>query len=149
MNGSGWSPPLHILDIHQIAARAGSGASFHVRFWFEVVSCRAGPIQLVLETPDQFGICVNGQRVAGGHAQGWWIDTAFRRFDITAALQVGRNEVMLCSTFTRATELESIYITGDFGVTSVRVGRENQLAGQVFDRYAPVFRLCSRPDRRA
>ncbi len=146
MNGSGWSPPRHILDIHQIAARAGSGASFHVRFWFEIDELPAGPIQLVLETPDQFGICVNGQRVDGGHALGWWIDTAFQRFDITAALQVGRNEVMLCGTFTRATELESIYITGDFGVASARLRRENKLAGQVFDRYAPEFRLCRRPD---
>ena len=61
-------------------------------------------------------------------------------------MRVGRNELLLSGTVTRTTELESIYIIGDFGVTSRWRRSENRLAGQTFDRYAPEFSLHPLPD---
>jgi hypothetical protein len=46
---------------------------------------------------------------------------------------------------TRMTELEAIYLTGAFGVRSTWLRRENQLGGQIFDRYAPDFRISALP----
>jgi hypothetical protein len=146
IEGMDWSPPLHILDAQQIACRAGSGAYFHLKFEFDVAEALPGPIALVIEAPDQFGICVNGQEIDGCRDEGWWIDPAFRRLAITQAVRVGRNEVLLSGTVTRTTELESIYIIGDFGVTSRWLRAENRLAGQVFDRYGAEYRLRPLPD---
>ena len=146
IEGMDWSPPLHILDVQQIALRAGSGAYFHLRFEFDVAEPLSGPITLVMETPDQFGICINGQEIDGGRDMGWWIDPAFRRLEITQAVRVGRNEVLLSGMVTRNTELESIHITGHFGVTSRWLRSENRLAGQVFDRYSAEYRLRPLPD---
>jgi hypothetical protein len=67
--------------------------------------------------------------------------------DITAAFQVGRNEILLSGVFARDMEPESIYLIGAFGVRAPRLGREGRLAGQVFDRYAPAFRLTDVADR--
>ena len=78
----------------------------------------SGPITLVMETPDQFGIGINGQEIDGGRDMGWWIDPAFRQLEITPTVRVGRNEVLLSGMVTRNTELEGIHITGHFGVAS-------------------------------
>lgn len=145
LEGQPWSAPLHILDVHQITARAGNGARFCVRFWFDVDEPLAGPVNLVMESPHRYAVVVNGQVVDGSQDQGWWIDPAFRQLAIAPLVQVGRNEVLLSGSFTRITELESIYITGHFGVTSCRLRQENRLAGQTFDRYAPRFHLRALP----
>ena len=46
---------------------------------------------------------------------------------------------MLSGVFARDTELESVYLVGDFGVAGRRLKEENRFNGQVFDRYAPDF----------
>jgi hypothetical protein len=147
IEGREWSPPLHILDAHQMVARAGSGTHFSLIFGFDVDEVIAGPMTLVVESPGQHGLCVNGQTLDGDQDQGWWIDPAFRRLDITSTVHLGRNEVRLSGTFTRITELESLYVIGHFGVTSRWLRPENRLAGQDFDRYGSEFHLYSLPKR--
>ena len=78
----------------------------------------AGPVTLVLEAPERFGIVVNDRPIDGRQDEGGWVDPAFRRLDITGAVKAGRNEVRLTCVVTRATELESIYITGRFIVAA-------------------------------
>lgn len=140
-----WSEPMHILDAHGAVAEAGVGTIFALRFTFDADVRPAGPVYLVVESPGRFEIAVNGQPVAGD--EGWWTDISFRKVDVSAAVQAGRNEVVLSGTFALDTELESVYLVGDFGVTGRRVGEENRFNGQVFDRYAPDFRVTDLPDR--
>jgi hypothetical protein len=47
--------------------------------------------------------------------------------------------------FARDTELESVYLVGDFGVSGRRLREESRLNGQVFDRYAPDFCVTDLP----
>lgn len=83
----------------------------------ERVSCDLGAIQLVLESPDLFSILVNGSPVSsGGH--GWWKDIAFRKIPIGGCVRPGVNTVRLAGLLTPRTEIESIYLIGDFGVRS-------------------------------
>jgi hypothetical protein len=49
--------------------------------------------------------------------------------------------------FDRNTELESIYVIGDFGVCGKRKKEENRFNGQVFDRYGSDFLVEELPDQ--
>ena len=97
-----------------------------------------------MESPDRFEVAVNGQPIASKDA-GWWTDISFRKLDISAAVRAGRNEVVLSGTFGWDSELESVYVIGDFGVAGRWLREENHFNGQVFDRYAPDFRLTALP----
>ncbi|MCX7681520.1 MAG: glycosyl hydrolase [Anaerolineae bacterium] len=139
-----WSVPMHILDAHAMVARAGVGVPFALRFVFDVAVRPGGPIHLVMESPERFAISVNGKSIPGTDA-GWWTDISFRKIEIGTAIQGGRNEVVLRGTFVRDTELESVYLIGDFGVQGRRIKEENRFNGQAFDRYAPEFQLVELP----
>jgi hypothetical protein len=142
----GWSEPMHILDAHGAVAKAGAGTIFALRFTFDVPVCPVNPVYLVVESPERFEITVNGQPVPSDDA-GWWTDISFRKVDVSAVVRAGRNEIVLSGEFAGDTELESIYVIGDFGVTGRRVGEENRYNGQVFDRYAPDLCVADLPDR--
>jgi hypothetical protein len=77
--------------------------------------------------------------------QAWWVDIAFRKVDISAAVTAGRNEIVLSGVFGFDTELESLYLTGAFGVEGRRLKEEGRYNAQVFDRYSSEFRLVSLP----
>jgi hypothetical protein len=140
-----WSDPVHILDAHGVAAQAGVGSPFALRFTFGADVRPTGPVYLVLESPERFDVSVNGRSVASADA-GWWTDISFRKLDVSAAVQAGRNEVVLDGTFARDTELESVYLIGDFGVVGRWLREENRCNGQVFHRYAPDFHVTALPD---
>jgi hypothetical protein len=141
-----WGKPLHVLDAHGAVANAGVGTPFALRFTFDADVQVQPPMYLAVESPERFEVTVNGQPVAGKDV-GWWTDISFRKLDISAAVRGGRNEVVLNGVFGRDSELESVYLVGDFGVTGRRLGEENRFNGQVFDRYAPDFRLTASPTR--
>ncbi len=145
IEGMDWSSPMHVLDAQQVAARAGTGSCYQLRYWFDTEEALTGAVCLVMETPQQFAISVNGQELDTCPDRGWWIDPAFRQTEITRFVQIGRNEVHVMGKFNRSTEFESVYITGEFGVTSRLVRQENRLTGQIFDRYAPEYGLRSLP----
>lgn len=139
-----WGAARHILDAQAELAAAGVGTAFDLRFAFEVTAVPSTPIYLVVESPERFAIRVNGQPVAR-RDEGWWVDTAFCKVNISASLQRGRNDIELRGVFARDTELESLYVIGDFGVSARRLGRESEHTGQVFDRYAPDFAITPLP----
>jgi hypothetical protein len=141
-----WGEPMHILDAHGAVANAGVGAPFALRFTCDVAVRPAAPIYLVVESPARFDIAVNGQPVASDD-EGWWTDIAFRKVDVSAVVQAGLNEIVLGGVFARDTELESVYLIGGFGVVGRRLKEENRHAGQVFDRYAPDFRVSALASR--
>jgi hypothetical protein len=139
-----WGEPLHVLDAHGAVANAGVGVDFALRFTFDADVQVPPPVYLAVESPERFEIAVNGQPVASKDA-GWWTDTSFRKLDISPAVRAGRNDVVLSGVFARDTELESVYVVGGFGVAGRRLREENRFNGQVFDRYAPGFRLTAPP----
>lgn len=69
---------------------------------------------LALEEPKQWTLRVDGRKVAVRDA-GWWVDEAIRRVALPR-LKAGEHELVLSRDFTRKTELEWVYLLGDFGV---------------------------------
>lgn len=136
-----WQEPAYILDIHNVLAEMGVGTPFELqyRLWSEVVP---GPeVFMALEAPECFTIEVNGREVVPDPQPVWWIDPAFILVRIGPLLQSGDNQIVLKGVFGLETELEAVYLTGDFGVRSHRLKFEASHNGQSFDRYAPQFSL--------
>lgn len=70
-------------------------------------------IGLALEQPESFVVQVNGQTVkADGN---WFVDKAFRTYDISAAVCKGENTITLSGLARSETPSEDIYLIGDFG----------------------------------
>ena len=95
---------------------------------------------LVTETPEKFKITVNGNAVLYNDI-GWWKDTSFKKIDIKPFVKNGINDIVLECKFyqsqkvydvlfgedvyetelnklTYDTEIENIYLVGDFSVFS-------------------------------
>ncbi|MBT2760320.1 glycosyl hydrolase [Paenibacillus sp. ISL-20] len=135
-----WSNPLPLIFIQEELLRIGSPVQieleFEVTVAFDPMIERA--LYLVMENPENTQIRVNGNEVAS-HSCGWWRDVAFKKIDIRGCLQYGRNAIRLTLDFWNApetyeameragqfeseankltfdTELESLYIIGDFAV---------------------------------
>lgn len=137
-----WQPELpviHVMD-RLLALRRPCEIALRFSFRSELSAAECGVLQLVVERIGDFAITVNG-RPAPAPEAGWWKDLSFGRTDIGPLLVRGRNEIVLRRTFFQSekvyhvlfdpdvyesernkltfdTELESIYLTGDFGVYS-------------------------------
>ncbi|WP_158630002.1 glycosyl hydrolase [Cohnella sp. AR92] len=78
-------------------------------------------LYLVMEEPKSYEIRLNGCSIES-RSCGWWRDISFRKLDIGANVQRGKNRLRLSARFNRtgeaAPELESVYLLGDFGVRS-------------------------------
>ncbi len=140
-----WREPQHVLDAHDAIAASGRGTPFALRYTFDAAVRPPGPVYLVVETPERYAVMVNRGRITGD--EGWWRDIAFRKLNVTAALQAGRNEILLSGVFGRDMALESVYLVGQFGIEARRRGEEGRYNGQRFDRYAPDFRVVTALER--
>ncbi|MBI1335910.1 MAG: hypothetical protein GC164_02990 [Phycisphaera sp.] len=88
-----------------------------VRFRFAIREMPTGPIELAMEEPMSFETRINGTRLSTVTDQGWWVDRAFRRFVLpTSALRAGQNEITLTTDYHENSNLEAVYLLGQFGV---------------------------------
>lgn len=114
---------------------------------------------LVLEQPEMYhSVCVNGQKVDYTRSD-FYVDHTFRTGDVTSFLKKGVNEIVLSLDYKSpilnsynayeryGTEIESVYLIGDFGVQSVREAEPLsdtwRNRGARLQRKAPVNRLGS------
>jgi len=72
---------------------------------------------LVVENPEKFRIRVNNRVINASRVDGWWIDTSFKKIDITQVVREGNNVIELSYDYRDDMVLESCYVIGDFGVT--------------------------------
>jgi hypothetical protein len=108
-----------ILDKDRFAPDSGFSADFPFRVADGV---RTGSMQAVVERPALFQVLINGRPVAPLKGQ-WWLDRAFGVFDIGAAVQSGDNVLTVRSSpFTIFSELEPVYLLGDFNVEPAEPG---------------------------
>ena len=76
------------------------------------------PIQLVMESPDRFTAFCNGHPLRYEESGFFWADDCFKMLEIPVEyLKPGRNEIVLRTRFRESTNLESVYLLGDFGVS--------------------------------
>lgn len=75
------------------------------------------PIYLAGERPEFNTYRVNGVGLQHEDVNDFWIDDCFKKMLIPMdALKIGRNEVTIDVTFKRTTNIEALYLVGDFGV---------------------------------
>jgi hypothetical protein len=108
-----------ILDLDKFGPDTGFGATF----WFDVdAGVDPSTFKFVVERPSLYQVSVNGQRV-DPIAGEWWLDKSFGVFAIGGNGRSGRNGITLKSSpFTIHTELEPVYVRGDFALESAAKG---------------------------
>jgi hypothetical protein len=109
----------NILDLDRFAPDSGFDAAFR----FTVADgVKTDSLRAVVERPELFQVAVNGRKIAPRSGT-WWLDKAFGVFEIGAFVKPGENTIALKSApFTIHSELESIYLLGDFGLAGADKG---------------------------
>jgi len=108
----------NILDRDRFPADSGFEASFH----FDVApGFAAMAFAAVVERPHLFQVLINGRETPPDPGK-WWLDKAFGVYT-RETWKVGRNTVTLkARPFTIHSELEPVYILGDFGLKQAKPG---------------------------
>ncbi len=88
-----------------------------LEYSFTVETLPAAPVTLAAERPDVMHYAVNGVPVSPDTDGGFWVDVCFKRMTIPAGvLKEGVNTITVTTTFTRNSNVEALYLLGDFGV---------------------------------
>jgi len=129
--GRTFSNPEPVIGIHERLSSKKYSGSLELRCEVSV-DRKPKACALVLEQPDLFtAITLNGGPLVFKD-QGFYIDRTFRKSDITSLLRSGSNAIGLTLNYQApvpgdsdpvrryGTEIESIYLIGDFGVEAVQ-----------------------------
>ncbi|HAV12932.1 MAG TPA: hypothetical protein DCX06_05490, partial [Opitutae bacterium] len=129
---SGW--PLRTGTMVQPWCSHGEadvGPDFELEYRFEV-DVIPPELDLVLEQPERWELFLNDQAIPLNHPLDWMVDIALKRTQLpTQALQVGMNFLRLRTKLKSDTDLEALYLFGDFGV-------ERRASGFVLT-HMPIF----------
>ena len=142
--GEEYSAPCNILDVMEKLLAARANDKLKLSFTFHVADdaklSLMNSFRLVSEFTEEFTISVNGNPLTYD-GKSWWKDKSFKAFDIKPFVKPGVNEITVDGSFfqrqkvydvlfgknvleternklTYDTELESLYLVGDFGVFS-------------------------------
>ncbi len=109
----------NIIDKDKFAPESG----FTATYWLDMSpGVAARSISVVVERAELYAVSINGKAVAPEKDE-WWLDKHFSVFKIGELLKPGRNSITLqAKPFTIHTELEPIYVRGDFGLASQAKG---------------------------
>jgi len=142
-----YGEPMLVMDIQQDLMRRGAQQVVVLRFEFECAldDPKGRRFHLVLEQPAAWEMWLNGMRTPLSDAGPYW-DTALRRVDLTPYVRRGGNAIELrrpwladerrrawligrapgweTRTVAPPTELEAVYLTGDFAVTFPKGSRQ-------------------------
>jgi hypothetical protein len=120
-NSDVWHLPLPVWQAFRHIKTQPLGTRFALRFQFDIDFplglYRA--VRLVCETPEKFQIQVNDKEVKARNDD-YWCDISFKKIDISQRVKKGRNIVRIDGVLKEDTELENLYIIGDFTVKSLR-----------------------------
>lgn len=107
----------NILDKDKFPADSGFEATYRFRVAPGVASAA---VSAVIERPGLFQVFCNGRKIEPAPGV-WWLDRDFGVFPLT--VKPGENIITLkAAPFTIHSELESIYLVGDFGLKSEAKG---------------------------
>lgn len=137
-----WNGPIPVIKLMEILLNLKRSCDITLRFNFDIAMDLSinKELFLILEKAEEFDIAVNGRQLEFKDI-GWWKDSEFKKVDIRPFVIQGNNEVIIKRCFyqkqkvydvlfgenmleteknklTYDTELESVYIVGDFGVES-------------------------------
>ena len=140
VDGGEWQPKKAVITLFSelLALKKPCRAKLRFKFFADEVPSE---LYLLSETPSQFKLSINGND-AEFKDIGYEVDKSFRKMDITAYVKQGENVIILDTDFyqsqkvydvifgenvdeternklTYDTEIESIYLYGNFGVRSL------------------------------
>jgi hypothetical protein len=109
----------NILDRDSFAVDSG----FTADYWFEAAEgVNLVTLNCVVERPELYTVYCNGMEIQPVEGA-WWLDRAFGVFDIGRVAKAGKNRITLeAKSFTIHTELEAVYVLGDFDLESQEKG---------------------------
>lgn len=101
----------------------GVNSGFEVSYSFEVsAGVKKEEFQAVIESPELYQVSINGHRIHPMKNK-WWLDKSFGVFEIGRYVVEGENRVVLKSSpFTIHTEIQPVFILGDFVLESREKG---------------------------
>ena len=141
-----WSKPTYVLEVQDILEkRLKNRTPFSIKYSFPTrLNQRPQAMFLILERPEQYDISINDRKL-DYKDNGYWIDLAFKKVDITEGIRLkGQNAIELKSKFTHpkksktliyvqdGTEIESVYLAGNFNVEGRFRARKEGLIGEGF-----------------
>jgi len=108
-----------ILEKDKFASDSG----FEAAFTFAVAEgVDVNSLQAVIEQPGLYQVSVNGHQVSPLDNV-WWLDKSFGVFEIGRFARPGENRIVLQALpFTIYTELEPVYVIGNFALKSEQTG---------------------------
>ena len=84
---------------------------------FQIGVMPEGEVYLAGERPELQEYYCNGIRLTNEDPSDWWVDNAFKKMKIPAeALKLGENIITIVVDFKRTTNIEAVYLLGQFGV---------------------------------
>lgn len=117
-----------------------------LRFTFYADVVPEGACFLAVERPDLCHYTLNGTELTCENPDDFWIDICFKKLSVPAGLiQCGKNEIVMKTAFRRTTNIEAIYLVGDFGVaiqghTSTLAELPAQIGqGELKDYHLPFY----------
>jgi hypothetical protein len=109
----------NIIDKNNFAEDSG----FKADYWFEAVEgVDLETLKCIVERAELFRVYCNGTEIQP--VEGIWkLDKAFGVFDVGSVAKIGKNRITLeAKPFTIHTELEAVYVLGDFDLESREKG---------------------------
>jgi len=101
---------------YQIKGGLENYCSIDLKYSFGISQMPEGKLFLAAERPEFMNYAINGIPLAN-HSENFWIDTAFKVLEIPKEhLKFNENTITVHTEFNNLTNIEAIYIVGDFGV---------------------------------
>jgi len=118
LRGGGMLQPWYVtkyglFDVEKVLADVCLEFSFNVK---EIPNAMV----LALEQSERYEIYLNGKRVPGNSNSEHWIDICFDKVDVSKFICHGENILQLKTHFTQETNIENVYLLGDFAVNNNR-----------------------------
>jgi hypothetical protein len=126
-----WQDSEYVLHVTNKIREEGRGTTFTLRFEFEVDEIPSECSLAIESSGLQLGL--NGKPLPA--PEGFWLDPSFQHYKIIELLQSGINTLELCGSYTDDTELEAIYLLGNFTVPAIYTGEEVKSRGATFRRW--------------
>ncbi len=128
-NAKTFSNPEPVIGIHQRLGNEKYHGLLLLKYEPEIIEVPA-QCRLVVEQPELYRITVNGKEIVF-NGNDFFLNYALRMQDISGTLKKGVNEILLSVDYTApepasldpreryGTEIESIYLTGEFGISAI------------------------------
>ena len=99
-------------------AYSKSYGTLRLKYRFNCEVLPKGQVYLAGERPQEQRYSINGVTLTAPDITDWWADNAFIKMPVPeGAIRLGENVVEIETEFKRTTNIEALYLLGDFGVS--------------------------------